>query len=461
MKQRGKRIRPSDKNLVFHFTIASLLPVFLLVVALFHVKTIQQINWQDFDLSQADEIDIPYLVISFVVAILVCLLVAFLFKRYRHDKFKQLQHRQKLAKMVLENKWYESEQVKTEGFFKDSASRAKEKITYFPKIFYRLKNGLIQIRVEITLGKYQDQLLHLEKKLESGLYCELTDKELKDSYVEYTLLYDTIANRISIDEVQAKNGKLRLMTNIWWEYDKLPHMLIAGGTGGGKTYFILTLIEALLHTNSKLTILDPKNADLADLGSVMGNVYYRKDDMLSCIDHFYDEMIARSEAMKKMENYKTGENYAYLGLPAHFMIFDEYVAFMEMLGTKENTAVLNKLKQIVMLGRQAGFFLILACQRPDAKYLGDGIRDQFNFRVALGRMSEMGYGMMFGSDVQKDFFLKQIKGRGYVDVGTSVISEFYTPLVPKGHDFLEEIKRLSNSKQDTQATCEAKVAGVD
>ena len=124
---------------------------------------------------------------------------------------------------------------------------------------------------------------------------------------------------------------------------------------------------------------------------------------------------------------------------------------MEMLGTKENTAVMNKLKQIVMLGRQAGFFLILACQRPDAKYLGDGIRDQFNFRVALGRMSEMGYGMMFGSDVQKDFFLKRIKGRGYVDVGTSVISEFYTPLVPKGYDFLEEIKKLSNSRQSTPA----------
>ena len=65
--------------------------------------------------------------------------------------------------------------------------------------------------MEITLGKYQDQLLHLEKKLESGLYCELTDKELKDSYVEYTLLYDMIARRISIDEVQAHDGKLCLM----------------------------------------------------------------------------------------------------------------------------------------------------------------------------------------------------------------------------------------------------------
>ena len=499
MKQRGKRIRPSGKDLVFHFTIASLLPVFLLVVGLFHVKTIQQINWQDFNLSQADKIDIPYLIISFSVAILICLLVAFVFKRVRYDTVKQLYHRQKLAKMILENKWYESEQVKTEGFFKDSAGRTKEKITYFPKMYYRLKNGLIQIRVEITLGKYQDQLLHLEKKLESGLYCELTDKELKDSYVEYkitlgkyqdqllhlekklesglyceltdkelkdsyveyTLLYDTIASRISIDEVEAKDGKLRLMKNVWWEYDKLPHMLIAGGTGGGKTYFILTLIEALLHTDSKLYILDPKNADLADLGSVMANVYYRKEDLLSCIETFYEEMMKRSEEMKQMKNYKTGKNYAYLGLPAHFLIFDEYVAFMEMLGTKENTAVMNKLKQIVMLGRQAGFFLILACQRPDAKYLGDGIRDQFNFRVALGRMSEMGYGMMFGSDVQKDFFLKRIKGRGYVDVGTSVISEFYTPLVPKGYDFLEEIKKLSNSRQSTQATCEAEVAGVD
>ncbi len=63
--------------------------------------------------------------------------------------------------------------------------------------------------------------------------------------------------------------------------------------------------------------------------------------------------------MKQHHNYKTGENYAYLDLPANFLIFDEYVAFMDMLG-RESTEVMNKLKQIVMLGRQAGFFLILA-----------------------------------------------------------------------------------------------------
>ena len=122
-----------------------------------------------------------------------------------------------------------------------------------------------------------------------------------------------------------------------------------------------------------------------------------------------------------------------------------------MLTTKESTALLSQLKKIVMLGRQAGYFLIVACQRPDAKYFGDGIRDNFNFRVGLGRMSELGYGMLFGSDVKKQFFQKRIKGRGYCDVGTSVISEFYTPLVPKGYDFLGTIGELAERRAEKKA----------
>lgn len=78
-----------------------------------------------------------------------------------------------------------------------------------------------------------------------------------------------------------------------------------------------------------------------------------------------------------------------------------------------------------------GFFLILACQRPDAKYLGDGIRDQFNFRVALGRMSELGYSMMFG-EVKKEFFFKNVKGCGYADTGRVSLPSFIRRSYPKG-----------------------------
>ncbi|MCO7127954.1 FtsK/SpoIIIE domain-containing protein, partial [Sporolactobacillus shoreicorticis] len=269
---KGKRIRASDQHLILRFAATSLGLVFLLVLLAFHGKWLMHTDWQKVRLLRDGQFQFfitPYLIFSVLAAAGVCLLAAYLFYHFQRDHVNRLMHCQKLAKMILENKWYESEQVQHEGFFKDWPSgKSKEKITHFPRMYYRLKDGLIHIHVEIPLGKYQDQLLHLEKKLESGLYCELVDKELKDAYIEYTLLYDMIANRITIDEVRAEHGRLRLMRNVWWDYDQLPHMLIAGGTGGGKTYFIFSLIEALARTNAVLYVLDPKNADLADLSEV-------------------------------------------------------------------------------------------------------------------------------------------------------------------------------------------------
>ncbi len=64
------------------------------------------------------------------------------------------------------------------------------------------------------------------------------EKTLKDSYVEYVLLYDTIGNRIGIEDVVAQDGRVKLMESVYWEFDSLPHMLICfGGTGSGKILF--------------------------------------------------------------------------------------------------------------------------------------------------------------------------------------------------------------------------------
>lgn len=443
---RGTRVYPRQRNLLYNTAMTVVACLWVTGAAIAYWPLLKQINWKF--ISWPDVAALPW---SWLPLIINSLCTALLFgvglwayRTWFADSYKKMEHRQKLARMIMENRWYQTDQSNNESFFKDLGStHTKEKISHFPKIYYRLKDGLIHVSVEIVMSSYQDQLLHLEKKLEAGLYCELVDKILHDSYVEYTLLYDTVGKRITIADVTCEHGSMQLMETVAWHYDALPHMLIAGGTGGGKTYFILTLIEALLKDGAQLTILDPKNADLADLADVMPGVYSKKEAMLGALETFYQDMMARNDKMKQMSGYKTGENYAYLGLPAHFLIFDEYVAFMDMLG-RDAMQVMSKLKQIVMLGRQAGFFLVLACQRPDAKYLGDGIRDQFMFRVALGRMSELGYSMMFG-ETNKDFFQKPIKGRGYVDTGGSVISEFYTPLVPRGYDFLTEIGAAANT----------------
>lgn len=445
---KGKRLYPKDKNLIFRFTRNLLCLIVIVVMLLFHGYSLLQTDWNIATIHNLYSIIYNFnFWSSLTITLIICIGCGYWVYNYHIDYVKQLQHRQKLTRMILDNGWCDIEQVKKDSFFKDLASnKTVTRITSFPKCYYQMKNGIIYIKVEIVSGKAQESLLYLEKKLESLLYCELIEKELLDGYVEYQLLYDTIASRLFINEVYAEKGKLKLMKSLYWEYDELPHMLIAGGTGGGKTYFILTLIQALSKIGANLYILDPKNSDLADLETIMQNVYHKKENMLECLNQFYEDMMKRNEEMKTMKGYKTGKNYAYLGLTPYFLVFDEYVAFMEMIG-RESLKVMSKLKQIVMLGRQSGFFLILACQRPDAKYLGDGIRDQFNFRVALGKMSELGYSMMYG-DVQKDFFQKRIKGRGYVDTGGSVISEFYTPLVPKEYDFLEEIGKYHQIKKE-------------
>ena len=439
------RIRPGDVSLVFNYYRNIVMIAALLIMIPCNMN-----NLKMFLSKEATGETLSSFLVSLFVALSIGGLIAYAVYRLFPKKHKTLVHRELLANMIMENGWYTSENVQNDSFFKDIKSTSKkEKITEFPRMYYQFKNNMIFITVKITMGKYQDQLLRLEEKLETGLFCECTMKELKENYIEYTFLYNMLENRISIDDVECKDGKLKLMKNLWWDYDGMPHVLCIGGTGGGKTYFILTLIETFLKTNAELYILDPKRSDLADLSTILPNVYYHKEEMIACLQEFYDGMMNRTEDMKKLPNYKTGKNYAYCGLEPHFLIFDEYVAFVEMLDHRERETVLALLRKIVMLGRQMGYFLILACQRPDAKYLGDGIRDQFNFRVALGRNSELGYSMAFG-DTDKEFFLKKIRGRGYLDSGEGVITEFYTPEVPPEHDFIREIERLWKERCERQ-----------
>ena len=189
-KYKGKRIRASDKSLVYRFSLSTLLLLFVAVVLLLNLKQLMRTDWEQFSLLDNGLTLSAYNFITILIATGVCILVAFLYYRFCYDRFKQLLHRQKLARMILENKWYEADTVKDSVFFTDLQGRSREKIVWFPKIYYQMNTGLLHIRCEITLGKYQDQLLRLEDKLESGLYCELTDKTLHDGYIEYTLLYD-------------------------------------------------------------------------------------------------------------------------------------------------------------------------------------------------------------------------------------------------------------------------------
>lgn len=432
---RGHRIKYSNRYLLINYYMSIVVLLFLLCMFIVHRNQILNFDIGTVALRDIlNAIQSRLFVIKTVGSLLISGLAVFLMYLFRPDTHRKMKHRQLIARLIINNGWYDSETGKNQ-FGLESA-----RITYFPKVWYKVKNSRIKITIGLDMGAYQNQLLDLESDLETGLYSETIGTELKEGFYEYTFIFDMLGARIGIDHVKVENGKLKLMEVVEWAFNSLSHMLIVGGTGSGKTYFIMTIIKALMESGAKLYVLDPKNLDLSNLAHVMPDVYSKPDDISKCIDDFYDAMMKRSDDMKKMDAYKMGMDYADLGLAPHFLVFDEYVAYMDMIGRnafKEN-GVIDKMKKISMLGRQAGFMIILACQRADAKYLADGIRDQFHFRVALGRNSEIGYGMIFG-ETKKKFFQKLIKGRGYVDKGDSVLNEFYSPLVPRKYDFLVEI----------------------
>ena len=124
-KYKGKRIRASDKSLVYRFCGGSLLLLFVAVTLLLNIGQIMCVDWNTFSIISNDRLAFtlsPYNFITIIVATGICILVAFLYYRFCHDKLKQLIHRQKLARMVLENGWYIAETTQGNSFFTDLQS---------------------------------------------------------------------------------------------------------------------------------------------------------------------------------------------------------------------------------------------------------------------------------------------------------------------------------------------------
>ena len=107
---KGQRIRASDKNLVYRFCIRVLFlfVLFVAVLLLLNIGQLMRTDWEHFSLLDNGITLSPYNFITILIATGVCALVAFLYYRFCYDSFKKLLHRQKLARMILDNKWYES-----------------------------------------------------------------------------------------------------------------------------------------------------------------------------------------------------------------------------------------------------------------------------------------------------------------------------------------------------------------
>ena len=243
--------------------------------------------------------------------------------------WEDLCNRQELARMLIDNMWYGSDMRSNGGGGQDLITYVphlyfwrRYSITDFPRLYYKRKKGRIYITVKITMGKYQDSLLKLDGKIETGLDCELIASSYKRKWQHYVFLCDVESGRIRLDEMRCGSGKLQLMRHLEWDYESHPHALIVGDTGSGKTYTLLSFIEAIAGLEAELVVIDAKNADLSGLEGYLPEVYADPDDIKEQVAKFYEDMLERMKEMKRCADYEPGKNYRVFRFPALFMLFD-------------------------------------------------------------------------------------------------------------------------------------------
>ncbi len=176
---------------------------------------------------------------------------------------------------------------------------------------------------------------------------------------------------------------------------KMPHLLIAGATGSGKTVCLNAIICCLLMYNTpfdtKFIMIDPKRVELTPFNSLphlAAPVIVDTQKALSTLRWLNQEMDKRyqrlaASAARNIEGYN--KNKAAEKLPNLVLIIDELADLM-MTGFDEVEHILCRLAQ---LARAVGIHLVVATQRPSVDVVTGLIKANFPTRISFAVTSQV------------------------------------------------------------------------
>ena len=395
--------------------------------------------------------------VYFIGGVLVAsCLISYLLNRMCYEKivfFQKLNSLRILSRFLIENNLYLIKNIRCEN-------KTIEKII-LPQVYLKQSRHKIEVRFILEGNKFQDRFLNLGATLEVMFNGDFRNKTFDKRFITYDIAINRIDSRITINEVEVKGSKLQLMKDVTWDYIEEPHLLIGGGTGGGKTVVLMTIIYALAKIGF-VDICDPKNSDLAGLKKIPvfhGRVYTSKEDIIQCFKENVAFMEKRYELMSSSPKFQAGKNFTHYGMTPKFILVDEWAALMAKIDRDYSlqSELMEYLSQLVLEGRQAGVFIIFAMQRPDGEFIKTALRDNFMKRLSVGHLESTGYDMMFGDANKTKEFKKldeingvKVKGRGYIANNGDLAGEFFSPYVPldQGFSFYDAYAKIPIMEYD-------------
>jgi len=221
--------------------------------------------------------------------------------------------------------------------------------------------------VGIEVPNEEAQTIYLREILESDLFAKAT------SPLTMILGKDIVGNSFITD------------------LKKLPHLLIAGTTGSGKSVGLNAMILSMLYKNSpdnlKLIMIDPKMLEFSiynDIPHLLTPVITKPTEAINALANMVAEMEKRYAMMadtktKNIENYnEKAKKGGYEELPYIVIVIDELADLM-MTSGKECELSIARLAQ---MARASGIHLIVATQRPSVDVVTGLIKANLPSRIS-------------------------------------------------------------------------------
>lgn len=215
----------------------------------------------------------------------------------------------------------------------------------------------------------------------------------------------TVRELIESDEFKNLNSHLPLALgkdvmgkNIISTIDKMPHLLIAGATGSGKSVCINTIITSIIYKSSpedvKLVLIDPKVVELSIYNGIphlLIPVVTNPKKAQYALNWAVQEMEKRYKAfaensVRDIKGYnKKMKNQGEKEFPRIVVIVDELADLMMVSGQE----VEDYIARLAQMARAAGIYLIIATQRPSVDVITGTIKANIPSRIAFAVSSSV------------------------------------------------------------------------
>ncbi len=176
---------------------------------------------------------------------------------------------------------------------------------------------------------------------------------------------------------------------------KMPHILVAGATGSGKSVFVHSLIASLLYKNSpetlRLILIDPKRVELSvyeGLPHLASPVITEGKKAVAALRFAVEEMEHRYEMLlnagnRDIEGYNNKRKEDLM--PYLVIIIDELADLMAAFGRE----VEGHIVRLAQMARATGIHLVVSTQRPSVEVITGLIKANITARVALQVASQV------------------------------------------------------------------------